>query len=118
MYPVARRDRQKGFISLQNTVFQEPVKNLTKEADMIEQIKKFPIGTTVLFCDRDFVINATVIENSIPGQVSVIDKQGYIHLGKIESNKEYQVMTMVGMQNKYKNGYNPEKSNGVPLFRS
>lgn len=118
MYPVARRNRQKGFIDFTKMTFQEEVKNPNKEFDMLEQVKKFPVGTMVLFCDRDFVINATVIENSIPGQVSVIDKQGYIHLGKIENQKEYQVITMVGMQNKYKNGYNPEKSNGVPLFRS
>ena len=118
MYAVARRYRQKGFINFQNTTFQAEVKNPNKDTDMMEQLRKFPIGTMVLFCDRDFVINATVIENSIPGQVSVIDKQGYIHLGKIESNKEYEVMTMAGMQNKYKNGYNPEKSHGVPLFKS
>ena len=118
MHPAAHRHQQKGFIDYQNFSYMESVKNPNKETNMLNQIRKFPIGTTTKFCDRHFVIDVTIIDNTIPGQISVIDKQGFIHIGNIEEHKEYLLMTIASTANKYRNGYNPDKSNAIPLSHS
>ena len=93
------------------------IRNPDKGLAMLKQIQKYPVGMVVQFCDREYVFDATVIDSSIPGQVSVIDKQGFIHIGKIEEADSYDVMTMVSVVNKYKAGYNPEKMGGELFIR-
>lgn len=118
MYAVARRNRFAGNLTNLTANYKEPdhapVINLNKEEIMLEQIKKFHVGAVVRFCDRDFVIEARVIDNTVPGQVSVIDSQGFIHIGKIQKHKEYDVMAMTSSVQRYKAGYVPEK-HGVLL---
>ena len=93
------------------------VLNHTKGSEMMKLNQKFPVGTVVRFCDRDFVFDATVVDASIPGQISVVDKKGFIHIGKIHEHDEYDAIAMTSPINKYKAGYNPEKMGAEPLVQ-
>ena len=77
------------------------------------QMQAFPIGQTVRFYDRSFIIEAEVYENKILNQLSVVDKQGFMHIGQIDITKNYDVVTMCSTREKIKQGYIAAKSHGV-----
>ena len=78
-----------------------------------KQMQAFPIGQTVRFYDRRFIIEAEVYENKILNQLSVVDKQGFMHIGQIDITKNYDVVTMCSTREKIKQGYIAAKSHGV-----
>ena len=51
--------------------------------------------------------------NKILNQLSVVDKQGFMHIGQIDITKNYDVVTMCSTREKIKQGYIAAKSHGV-----
>ena len=96
----------------------DPVVNYEKANTMLKQLSKFYTGAIVRFCDRDFVFNAKVIDSAVPGQISVIDDQGFIHIGKITQHKDFDALAITSPIVKYRAGYNPEKFGGIRVDRS
>lgn len=70
--------------------------------------KRFLIGEKVRFFDRQVVIEVEIVDAHLDHQLTVIDRQGYVHVGNVVVNPNYELETICSMNVKRANGYKPK----------
>ena len=70
--------------------------------------KRFLIGEKARFFDRQVVIEVEILDAHLEHQLTVIDQQGYVHVGNVVVNPNYDLETICSMKVKQAHGYKPK----------